>query len=131
MNWKTRNRSFYYEGAPEPDDPPLDPGTTALLVIDVQNTYRDRPSRDIVCVEELARYDAWTPFYERLNRVSIPNIRKMLQIFRQEGIERVFARIACQTSDGRDRSLSQKKPGWNNILLPKDGQASQVVEEDD
>ena len=28
-------------------------------------------------------------------------------------------RIACQKDDGRDRSLSQTLPGWNNLLLPK------------
>ena len=31
--------------------------------------------------------------------------------------------------DGRDRSLSQKKPGWNYLLLPKDEPASQIVPE--
>ena len=30
-SWKTRNRSFYYEGAPEPDDLDLKPAETALL----------------------------------------------------------------------------------------------------
>ncbi|WP_170746343.1 cysteine hydrolase family protein, partial [Escherichia coli] len=25
------------------------------------------------------------------------------------------------------RSLSQKKPGWNNLLLPKDEEASQIL----
>ena len=36
-------------------------------------------------------------------------------------------RIACHTGDGRDRSLSQKMPGWNNLLLPKDEYPSQLV----
>ena len=39
MNWKTDFRSIYYAGAPEPDDPRLSPADTALLVIDIQNTY--------------------------------------------------------------------------------------------
>jgi nicotinamidase-related amidase len=39
----------------------------------------------------------------------------------------VFARIAALTPDGRDRSLSQKKPGWNDLFLPKDSDASQIV----
>ena len=38
MNWKTDYRSFYYANAEEPDDIVLDPETTALLVIDIQNT---------------------------------------------------------------------------------------------
>jgi hypothetical protein len=39
MTWKTDYRSIYYDGAPEPDDPDLAKASTALLVIDVQNTY--------------------------------------------------------------------------------------------
>lgn len=39
MGWKTAYRSFYYAEAPEPDDIALVPGETALLVIDIQNTY--------------------------------------------------------------------------------------------
>jgi len=39
----------------------------------------------------------------------------------------IFARIGTLTKDGRDRSLSQNKPGWNNLLLPKDTNAAQIV----
>jgi nicotinamidase-related amidase len=53
----------------------------------------------------------------------------MLELARQHGIECLFARIACHTSDGRDRSLSQKMPGWNNLLLPKGDMPSQLVPE--
>jgi hypothetical protein len=41
MSWKTAYRSFYYANAEEPDDIKLDPASTALLVIDIQNTYLD------------------------------------------------------------------------------------------
>src|ERR1700677_4462478 len=37
--WKTAFRSLYYRQAPEPDDPVLERGKLALLVIDVQNAY--------------------------------------------------------------------------------------------
>ncbi|MCM5570104.1 cysteine hydrolase family protein [Burkholderiaceae bacterium FT117] len=129
MNWKTAYRSIYYQGAPEPADPALDPRTTALLVIDVQNTYLERPDRASLSEEGRRVYDAWTPFHERMNRQVIPRTRRLLDLFRARGIECLFARIACQTRDGRDRSLSQKKPGWNNLLLPKDEHASQIVPE--
>jgi nicotinamidase-related amidase len=59
----------------------------------------------------------------------IPNSRRLLDLFRQHKIECLFARIACQTNDGRDRSLSQKMPGWNNLLLPKNEHAAQLVSE--
>ncbi len=37
MNWKTAYRSFYYQGAPEPDDLVMPPAETVMLSIDVQN----------------------------------------------------------------------------------------------
>ncbi|KAA5605791.1 cysteine hydrolase [Roseospira marina] len=118
--WKTAYRSFYYATAPEPDDIALDPATTAVLVIDIQNTYVAEPEDP----EEAAR---WRPFLDRMRDVVIPNTVALAADARARGVEVLFARIACQTQDGRDRSLSQKKPGFNNLLLPKDGEASQLV----
>ena len=128
MNWKTAFRSIYYDGAPEPDDLVLDPKQTALLVIDVQNTYLERPDRARLSPGEQRRYDAWTPFHERMHKSVIPRTAEMLKLARANGIECLFARIACHTKDGRDRSLSQKMPGWNNLLLPKNEKPSQLVE---
>ena len=56
----------------------------------------------------------------------IPTVQRLLARFRRDGHEVLFARIACQTRDGRDRSLSQKLPGWNNLLLTKDDWESQI-----
>lgn len=128
VNWKTRHRSLYYATAPEPEDPQILPEATALLVIDVQNTYLERPARESLSGAELAHYDAWTPFHARMADVVIPNIAQALATFRGRRMEVLHARIACQTLDGRDRSLSQKKPGFNNLLLPKDEAASQIVD---
>jgi nicotinamidase-related amidase len=128
MTWKTAYRSLYYRGAPEPDDPVLNPEETALLVIDVQNVYLERPDRAALSPDEQLYYDLWTPFHERMNAEVIPNTARMLRLARARGIECLFARIACHTRDGRDRSLSQKMPGWNNLLLPKNDRPSQVVD---
>jgi nicotinamidase-related amidase len=127
MSWKIRNRSFYYQGAPEPDDLAFKPAETALLVIDVQNIYLARPDRASLDAAGQASYDAWSPFHERMNKIVIPRTADLLAWARRNAIECLFARIACQTKDGRDRSLSQKMPGWNNLLLPKDEHASQIV----
>jgi nicotinamidase-related amidase len=129
MSWKTNFRSLYYLGAPEPDDPIINPKETALLVIDVQNTYLQRPDRNTLSPDEQRRFDLWTPFHERMRETVIPNTAKMLEVARSHGIECIFARIACHTNDGRDRSLSQKMPGWNNLLLPKNEWDSQIVPE--
>lgn len=126
-SWKTAWRSFYYEGAPEAPDPVLVQGRVALLVIDVQNTYLARPDPATLTGEELARYHRWTPFHARMHGTVIPTIARLMEAFRTGGHPVVFARIAALLPDGRDRSLSQRKPGWNDLLLPKDEWESQVV----
>ena len=121
MNWKTRHRSFYYTDAPPPEDPVLVPAETALLCIDVQNYgLVDKDT-----AEEQAR---WAPFFARMNDIVIPNLRALQDGFRDAGIDVIHARIACLLEDGRDRSLSQKMPGWNNLLMPLDTDASQIAE---
>jgi biuret amidohydrolase len=125
--WKQAYRSLYYAQAPEPADPKLERGKLGLLVIDVQNVYLRRPDPATLVGPGRAAYDAWTPFHERMHRNVLPTIRRLLDRFRGDGHEVLYARIACQTSDGRDRSLSQKLPGWNNLLLPKDEWESQIV----
>src|SRR5580692_8826672 len=126
-SWKTAFRSHYYQQAPEPTDPKLERGKIALLVIDVQNGYLGRPDPATLDAAGLAVYDSWTPFHTRMRATVIPTVRRLLDRFRGDGHEVLFARIACQTADGRDRSLSQRLPGWNNLLLPKDEWESQIV----
>ncbi len=122
MNWKTAYRSFYYESAPAPEDLALAPAETALLCIDVQNYGLVAKST----VEEQAR---WAPFYDRMHQTVIPNLRALQQTFREHRIDVVHARIACLLEDGRDRSLSQKMPGWNNLLMPRNTEESQIISE--
>ncbi len=121
-DWKTAYRSFYYANAEEPDDLVLPPSETALLVIDIQNTYLEVP-------DDKAEAARWQPFFERMNKIVIPNTVTLTNWARKARVEVMFARIACQTEDGRDRSLSQKKPGFNYLLLPKDRADSQMVPE--
>jgi len=121
-DWKTAYRSFYYATADAPDDIQLNAQSTALLVIDIQNTYLEVDSDPV----EAAR---WAPFRGRMNSTVIPNTASLIADCRARGVEVIFARIACLKDDGRDRSLSQKKPGFNYLLLPKDRADSQLVTE--
>lgn len=121
MSWKTAYRSFYYETAEPPEDITLVPGETALLTIDVQNTYLEQP-------DDPAEAQRWAPFLDRMNGQVIPRIAALQTWARGTGIEVMHARIACLKPDGRDRSLSQKKPGFNYLLLPKDRPDSQIVD---
>ena len=122
MNWKNDYRSFYYEDAPEPADLLLPADETAMLSIDVQNTYMT-PSDNPV---ERAR---WAPFHERMNEIVIPTTAGLQDSFRQRNMDVLHARIACLLESGMDRSLSQKKPGWNYLLLPKATEDAQIVPE--
>ena len=122
MNWKTAYRSFYYADAPAPQDPELVPSETALLCIDVQNYGLDPKDSEA----ENAR---WAPFYARMRDTVMPNLRRLQDTFRDNAIDVIHARIACLLDDGRDRSLSQKMPGWNNLLMPTSSAASQIVNE--
>ncbi len=121
-DWKSAYRSFYYETAEPPEDIELSAERTALLVIDIQNTYLE------VAADPLEG-ERWAPFRERMNSTVIPNTAKLIADCRARGVEIIFARIACLKPGGRDRSLSQKKPGFNYLLLPKDREDSQMVPE--
>jgi biuret amidohydrolase len=129
MSWKNEFRSLYYRDAPPPDDPIIVLKETALLVIDIQNAYLERPDRASLSPAEKHSFDLWTPFHQRMHGQVIPRTAEMLKLARANGIECIFARIACHTKNGRDRSLSQKLPGWNNLLLPKNDLPSQIVPE--
>ena len=122
MSWKTNYRSFYYQGAPEPQDIILNASETALLVIDIQNKYMQDP-------DDPAESKRWAPFFDRMNSIVIPNTISLIETCREKNVEVLFARIACLKEDGRDRSLSQKKPGWNYLLMPRNSEESQLVPE--
>ena len=122
MNWKKNYRSFYYKYADDPEDIRLIANETAHLVIDVQKTYLKPKDNEKENKE-------WEPFYLRMKETVIPNIRKLIDYNRQLNIENIFARIACLKNNGSDRSLSQKKPGFNYLLMPKNTDESQIVNE--
>ena len=126
MDWKNAYRSLYYADAEIPDLD-LDPDRTALLLIDIQNTYVERPAHEDVPEAERAEWDRWDPFHQRMRDVVLPTVTRLQAAFRSQGRDVLHARIACLTEDGRDRSLSQRRPGFNNLLLPKDEHASQIA----
>ena len=122
MNWKKRHRSFYYKYAEDPDDIVLKSEETAHLIIDVQKTYLEPKPNTEENVE-------WQPFFNRMNDLVIPNIKNLISFLRNKNVENIFARISCHKESGLDRSLSQKKPGFNYLLLPKDTPSGQIVDD--
>lgn len=121
-DWKTDFRSFYYENAQIPEPPKIIPERTCLLVIDLQNVYINSKRS----FDELKR---WSWFDKRIETTVIPNLKSLIADFRAKRMSIIYARIASIDSEGRDRSLSQKKPGFNNLLLSKDAWDSQIIEQ--
>ena len=122
MSWKKRHRSFYYKYAEDPDDIILKSSETAHLIIDVQKTYLEPK-------ENQKENEEWQPFFKRMKDLVIPNIKSFISFTREKKVENIFARIACHKESGLDRSLSQKKPGFNYLLLPKETPSGQIVDE--
>lgn len=129
MDWKSAYRSFYYETALDIPDIQLDARSTALLVIDMQNEYAHRLPRPALTPEQQADWDRWTPFFTRMQHTVIPNNQRLLHTFRARGCDVLFARIACRRADGRDRSLSHRRPGWNNLLMPVGSERAEIIDE--
>lgn len=123
--WRHAFRSFYYESLPDLPEVVLPAAETALLVIDLQCCYLpDTPPSDTAGLRE---WERWAPFRARLRSLVLPQTQRLLARFRELRRDILFARIACLTADGRDRSLSQARPGFNNLLLPRDAAASQIL----
>ena len=75
MNWKTAYRSFYYQGAPEPEDLVLPYDETVMLNIDVQNIYMKSP-------EDTEEQERWGPFHRRMRETVIPSTRALQDAIR-------------------------------------------------
>ncbi|MFM9845074.1 MAG: cysteine hydrolase family protein [Dongiaceae bacterium] len=96
----------------------IEPGRTALLVIDVQNgEYNEK----LIKAEPQYEY-----FWNRMGNTVLPNGRKLLAACRGAGIEVMFTTVECYTLDGRDRSLDYKVSG---IFFAKGSWEAQVLDE--
>ena len=93
----------------------------ALLIIDVQKHDQD-------LLVELR--DAGNSYlFNRLKATVIPNARRLLDFFRDQQMVVTFATLGNQRADGRDRSPTQARPGWNETLLKVGSRDQEVVDE--
>jgi nicotinamidase-related amidase len=129
MKVNNRHCSFYYKHDHEMGKVEIDKSTTALLIIDMQNYFCHRPEYDLNDPEQVELKEEWEQFYQILDDTVIPNNQKILERFRNEGMLVSHARIACQLKDGRDRSLSQKATGFNELLLPLGTEPAEIIDE--
>ncbi|MDR1043000.1 MAG: cysteine hydrolase [Clostridiales Family XIII bacterium] len=127
---KTREKytSFYYENTELPEVA-IDPKTTALLIVNMQNEFVLRDFGEALEFKAAGVWEDWVPFHDRLDDIVIPNNVKLLEFFREKRLTVTFGRIACYREDGDDRSPVQRSDGWNNTLMPISSYAAQVIDE--
>lgn len=129
MRVNDRHVSFYYEMDRDYGPVEIDSKKTALLVIDMQHVFITRP-----VVENPTDFDEqervrWEPYYKKIDEVTVPNNKRILDTFREKGIEVIFAKIQSRKMDGRDRSLDHKATGYNQLLLPPGDPLAEIVSE--
>lgn len=106
----------------------LVPERTALLVVDLQR-LTCRPEGGHYAGRGLAAAEARRQegrFFDRLEQVVLPNVRRLQDACRAVGAEVVFTVIRSLTDDGRDRGLDYRITGFH---VPPGSPDGRVVEE--
>lgn len=129
MRINDRYVSFYYEVDDDKGEVKIDPARTVLLVVDMQNVFIKRPKIVNPTDRALANAKRWEPFFQRIDEVVLPNNIRILNAFREKKMEVAFAMIQCLKDNGSDRSLVQKATGFNELYLPRNSEASKIVDE--
>jgi nicotinamidase-related amidase len=105
-------QNLYYKFIPEGDfwekmKPKKD--KVALIIVDVQKGFLEE-------AKMIKEKHGHAYLYDRLVQVTIPNIKKLLDFFRENKLPVVHAVIGSYRTDGKDRSPVQSRPGWNYSL---------------
>ena len=100
---------------------------TALLVIDLQ--YLDAaPGFGVFADAEKSGVptEAQEYYFKRLDHVVLPNVRRLQDNFRDQGMEVIHTRIMSMTKDGRERSAGHKRL---NLHAPPGSKESEFLVE--
>lgn len=71
----------------------------------------------------------WEWFYDHVEKVVIPNNKRLLDCCRKNGVEVTYGRIASLKKDGSDRSRVQSTVGWNDIYVYVGNDSAKMVDE--
>ena len=100
-----------------------------FLIIDMQNEFVRRDMGEALQFKEMGEWERWIPFHDRLDNVTIPACKKMLDYFRANNMYVTYGRIACLLDNGEDRCAVQKSEGWNGMLLPVNSVNAAMIDE--
>ncbi len=129
MKVNDRYCSFYYEDDDDYGVIALEPERTALLIVDMQHVFISRPAKAPETPAEKRRAERWEQFYRAIDETVLPNNVRLLEFFREHGLEVCFAKIQGRKKNGKDRSLDQKATGYNELLLPPGDPSAEIVPE--
>lgn len=118
MRVNDRHLSLYYEMDDDYGEVEINPEKTALLIVDMQHEFLERPDELGDTPEERKHTKKWEQFYDTIEDTVIPNNQRILEKFRTEGMEVIFAKIESVTDNGRERSLTHTRSGFNQLLIP-------------
>jgi len=104
----------------------LDPASSAILFIDVQNFSVRREGGEFKNLDEETIAAEYGYYFEQIHNRAIPNMQRLLRAFRHAHIEVMHTVIESLTLDGRDRSLDYKITGFN---VPKGSWDGKVIDE--
>lgn len=109
-------------------DIPIQKGASALLFIDVQyyNVYPDGRQYQAEGLDAEEARKKYAYFFDTLHEAVLPNMTKLQQTARDEGVELLYTVMESLTADGRDRSLDYKISGFH---IPKGSSDGKVVDE--
>lgn len=129
MRVNDRHVSFYYENDTDKGAIEIDKKKTALLVIDMQHAFITRPNIENPTEADQNEALRWEQFYKAIDEVVIPNNKRLIDEFRSQGMEVIFAKIQGMKKNGDDRSLDQKATGYNELLLLDGDKQTEIVSE--
>ena len=106
-------------------DLPLEPGRSALLIVDVQNFCCVRSGGAFEGLSDAEFESRYGDYFRRLESETIPNLQAAIAACRAAGVEVVYTVIEALTRDGRDRGLDYKITGF---LVPKGSPDGKVID---
>ena len=127
MKVNDRYCTLYYEDDDDYGAVEIDRANTALLVIDMQPVFVNRPHIENPTEAQRRHAERWEQFYRAIDQTVIPNNELILEAFRERGMSVNFARITSLKRDGSDRSLVQRSSGYNDLLIPEGDPSGEIV----
>lgn len=108
-------------------DIPIEPSSSALLYIDIQNYFSSPEGGYFVKKSKDPDFEKSYSFYfNQLKKVTVPNMQKLQEACRKKKIEILYTTVESLTLDSRDFSLDYKITGFS---VPKQSTDGKVIDE--